>query len=82
MIKLNMLRYWNPLLSCIIIVNNLFFGVNYVVEQGDAFSFPRVYTEMAHSLDDNFATTGEVVNALYCDQFQLFGSLRVHPSFA
>ena len=56
------------------------FGVNYVVEQGDAFSFPRVYTEMAHSLDDNFATTGEVVNVLYCDQFQLFGSLRVHPS--
>lgn len=56
------------------------FGVNYVVEQGDAFSFPRVYTEMAHSLDDNFATLGEVVNALYCDQFQLFGSLRVHPS--
>ena len=56
------------------------FGVNYVVEQGDAFSFPRVYTEMAHSLDDNFATAGEVVNALYCDQFQLFGSLRVHPS--
>ena len=56
------------------------FGVNYVVEQGDAFSFPRVYTEMAYSLDDNFATTGEVVNALYCDQFQLFGSLRVHPS--
>lgn len=56
------------------------FGVNYVVEQGDAFSFPRVYTEMAHSLDDNFATPGEVVNALYCDQFQLFGSLRVHPS--
>ena len=58
----------------------LVFGVNYVVEQGDAFSFPRVYTEMAHSLDDNFATPGEVVNALYCDQFQLFGSLRVHPS--
>ena len=56
------------------------FGVNYVVEQGDAFSFPRVYTEVAHSLDDNFATPGEVVNALYCDQFQLFGSLRVHPS--
>ena len=56
------------------------FGVNYVVEQGDAFSFPRVYTEMAYSLGDNFATTGEVVNALYCDQFQLFGSLRVHPS--
>ena len=56
------------------------FGVNYVVEQGDAFSFPRVYTEMAHSLDDNFATLGEVVNALYCDQFQLFGSLRIHPS--
>ena len=56
------------------------FGVNYVVEQGNAFSFPRVYTEMAHSLDDNFATLGEVVNALYCDQFQLFGSLRVHPS--
>ena len=45
------------------------FGVNYVVEQGDAFSFPRVYTEVAHSLDDNFATPGEVVNALYCDNF-------------
>ena len=56
------------------------FGVKYVGEQGDAVSFPRVYTEMAHSLDDNFATLGEVVNALYCDQFQLFGSLRVHPS--
>lgn len=56
------------------------FGVNYVIEQGDSFSFPRVYTEPAQSLDDNFASQGDVLTALYCDQFQLFGSVRVHPS--
>ena len=28
------------------------FGVNYVVEQGDSFSFPRIYTEPAQSLAD------------------------------
>lgn len=56
------------------------FGVNYVIEQGDSFSFPRIYVEPAQSLEDNFATQGDVLSALYCDQFQLFGSLRVHPS--
>lgn len=56
------------------------FGVNYVIEQGDSFSFPRVYTEPAQSLDDNFASQGDVLSALYADQFQLFGSVRVHPS--
>ncbi len=56
------------------------FGVNYVIEQGDSFSFPHVYTESAKSLDDNFASQGEALSALYCDQFQLFGSFRIHPS--
>ena len=56
------------------------FGVNYVIEQGDSFSFPHVYTEPAKSLDDNFASQGEALSALYCDQFQLFGSFRIHPS--
>lgn len=56
------------------------FGVNYVIEQGDSFSFPRIYAEPAQSLEDNFAAQGEVLNALHCDQFQLFGSLRVHPT--
>ena len=56
------------------------FGVNYVIEQGDSFSFPHVYTEPAKSLDENFASQREVLSALYCDQFQLFGSFRIHPS--
>ena len=37
------------------------FGVNYVVEQGDSFSFPRIYTEPAQSLADNFAAQGDVL---------------------
>ena len=56
------------------------FGVNYVVEQGDSFSFPRIYTEPAQSLADNFAAQGDVLKALHADQFTLFGSVRVHPS--
>lgn len=56
------------------------FGVNYIVEQGDSFSFPRIVVEPAKSLEDNFAAAGEVLSALYCDQFQLFGSVKVHPN--
>ncbi|QPB42443.1 AAA family ATPase [Rodentibacter haemolyticus] len=56
------------------------FGANYVVEQGDSFSFPHIKVEPAQSLEDNFAASGEVLSALYCDQFQLFGSVKVHPS--
>lgn len=56
------------------------FGVNYVVEQGDSFSFPSIHIEPAQTLEDNFATSGEVISALYCDQFQLFGNVKIHPS--
>ncbi|OOF88711.1 peptidase [Rodentibacter ratti] len=56
------------------------FGVNYIVKQGDSFSFPRIVVEPAKSLEDNFAAAGEVLSALYCDQFQLFGSVKLHPS--
>lgn len=56
------------------------FGVNYQVEQGDSFSFPQVYVEPARDLSDNFASQGEVITALNCDQFQLFGKVRQHPS--
>ena len=55
-------------------------GVQYVIEQGDSFSFPRVYTEPAQSVEDNFAAKKGVATALYLDQFQLFGSLKVHAS--
>mgnify|MGYP003083732448 FL=1 len=55
-------------------------GVQYIVEQGDSFSFPRVYTEPAQSVEDNFAAQKGVATALYFDQFQLFGSLKVHAS--
>ena len=55
-------------------------GVQYIVEQGDSFSFPRVYTEPAQSVEDNFAAKKGVATALYLDQFQLFGSLKVHAS--
>ena len=55
-------------------------GVQYHVEQGDSFSFPRVYAEPAQSLEDNFAAKKSVATALYFDQFQLFGSLKVHAS--
>lgn len=55
-------------------------GVQYHVEQGDSFSFPRVYAEPAQSVEDNFAAKKGVATALYFDQFQLFGSLKVHAS--
>lgn len=55
-------------------------GVNYVVEQGDSFSFPRIEVKEAQSWENNFASRGEVISALYCDQFQLFGNVKVHPS--
>ena len=54
------------------------FGVNYLVEQGDSFSFPHIEIEPAQSLADNFAASGEVLSALYCDQFQLFGNVKMH----
>ncbi|OOF35883.1 AAA family ATPase [Rodentibacter heidelbergensis] len=56
------------------------FGVNYRIEQGDSFSFPKIEVEAAQSLEDNFASSGEVISALYCDQFQLFGHIKIHPS--
>ncbi|TYB05221.1 AAA family ATPase [Aggregatibacter actinomycetemcomitans] len=55
-------------------------GVQYIVEQGDSFSFPRVYTEPAQSVEDNFAAQKTVATALYFDQFQLFGSVKIHAS--
>lgn len=55
-------------------------GVRYVIEQGDSFSFPSIYIEPAQSLDDNFAAQKSVATALYFDQSQLFGTVRVHPS--
>lgn len=55
-------------------------GVQYIVEQGDSFSFPSVYAEPAQSVEDNFAAKKGVATALYFDQFQLFGSLKVHAS--
>ena len=58
------------------------FGVNYVVEQGDSFSFPRIYTEPAQSPADNFAAQGDVLKALHADQFSLFGSVPCSPKFA
>ena len=55
-------------------------GANYVIEQGDSFSFPRVTVEPAQSFADNFCAKATAVAALLPDAFQLFGSLRVHPS--
>ncbi|MBN6070652.1 Lon protease family protein [Aggregatibacter actinomycetemcomitans] len=55
-------------------------GVQYIVEQGDSFSFPRVYMAPAQSVEDNFAAQKTVATALYFDQFQLFGSVKIHAS--
>ncbi|MGY4677545.1 AAA family ATPase [Pasteurella sp. P03HT] len=55
-------------------------GVQYLIQQGDFFSFPVVNAMPAVSIEDNFAAKKAVASALYVDQFQLFGSLRVHPS--
>ena len=55
-------------------------GVQYIIEQGDSFSFPRISAELAQSHDDNFATQKSVGTALYFDQFQLFGSVKIHTT--
>lgn len=55
-------------------------GVQYLVEQGDSFSFPRIFMEVAQNQNDNFAAKRKVASALYVDQFQLLGSIRIHPS--
>lgn len=55
-------------------------GVQYIIEQGDSFSFPRISAESAQSHDDNFATQKSVGTALYFDQFQLFGSVKIHAT--
>ena len=55
-------------------------GVQYIIEQGDSFSFPRISAESALSHDDNFATQKSVATALYFDQFQLFGSVKIHAT--
>ena len=55
-------------------------GVQYIIEQGDSFSFPRISAESAQSHDDNFATQKGVATALYFDQFQLFGSVKIHAT--
>lgn len=55
-------------------------GVQYLVEQGDSFSFPQISVMPALTIEDNFAAKKSVASALYFDQSQLFGSLRFHPS--
>ena len=55
-------------------------GVQYVIEQGDSFSFPRISAEPVQSYNDNFAAQKRVVTALYFDQFQLFGSVKIHAT--
>lgn len=55
-------------------------GVQYIIEQGDSFSFPRIFAESAQSHDDNFAMQKSVATALYFDQFQLFGSVKIHAT--
>ena len=55
-------------------------GVQYVIEQGDSFSFPRISAESAQSHNDNFAAQKSVASALYFDQFQLFGSVKIHAT--
>ena len=55
-------------------------GVQYVIEQGDSFSFPRISAEPVQSYNDNFAAQKSVATALYFDQFQLFGSVKIHAT--
>ena len=55
-------------------------GVQYVIEQGDSFSFPRISAEPVQSHNDNFAAQKSVASALYFDQFQLFGSVKIHAT--
>ena len=55
-------------------------GVQYVIEQGDSFSFPRISAEPVQSYNDNFAAQKSVASALYFDQFQLLGSVKIHAT--
>ena len=55
-------------------------GVQYVIEQGDSFSFPRISAEPVQSYNDNFAAQKSVASVLYFDQFQLFGSVKIHAT--
>ena len=54
--------------------------MQYVIEQGDSFSFPRISAEPVQSYNDNFAAQKSVATALYFDQFQLFGSVKIHAT--
>ena len=54
--------------------------MQYLIEQGDSFSFPRISAESAQSHNDNFAAQKSVASALYFDQFQLFGSVKIHAT--
>ncbi|MDO4429905.1 MAG: Lon protease family protein [Lonepinella koalarum] len=56
------------------------FGVHYLIEQADSFSFPKISAQPATSHADNFASQKKVATALYFDQNQLLGSIRIHPS--
>lgn len=53
-------------------------GVRYEVQQGDSFSFPQIFAYPAESQQDNFAAKKQVATVLYCDPFQLFGSVQIH----
>ena len=55
-------------------------GVQYIIEQGDSFSFPRISAEPVQSYNENFAAQKSVATALYFDQFQLFGSVKIHAT--
>lgn len=56
------------------------FGVNYLIEQGDSFSFPQISVAKAQSFEDNFAARGVAVQGLHFDRFHLFGSLQRHAT--
>ncbi|HBO39522.1 MAG TPA: peptidase, partial [Pasteurellaceae bacterium] len=55
-------------------------GVQYIIEQADSFSFAKIRIEPAQSNTDNFAAKKSVATALYFDQSQLLGAIRVHPT--
>lgn len=55
-------------------------GAEYVIKQGDSFSFPEIKVQPATSFDANFAAKKTVATALYANTFQLFGALRIHSN--
>lgn len=55
-------------------------GANYLIEQADSFSFPRISVQPATAQEDNFAAQKRVETALYFDHNQLFGTIRIHPT--